>query len=388
MGKKTKKTIGGRPSAQTLSRLAEALAAIEAGRPPGEAAAALAGLGLEEAAELARALGLAASAPAAELAAALVQASGAREARRAFKRALYLLERKGFRATPAPVEPVLKGPEPPRLPAYVSLPDPAGEQMVIAAVPGRGGWDVCLGSVSERGVEHFMVVQVARKGIKPLAATVEEDSKLPLVETEAAHARYLLEEAQAASTLRGGEGLTPEFTPFLKGLAAFTGTLASPPVYGLLDAAEVEGDPALLEGSPRLLEGIGVLWLLPAEEVRPYVLEIEGAETSGLVLSREQRQERLLAIFQKAARELFDERRRRAWRRRLEESAFVLARRGKREEAGMALAAALDLGREPSELRVSPLALALVGRSLAPLLAEAAGQREEESLIIKPGEPR
>jgi len=339
--------------------------------------------------ELAAALAREGSVSAARLAQALAEAHPAKEARRAFKRALYLLEQKGVKLAPRPAESVLKAPQAAPPPAYVSLPDPAGHQMVIAAVPAPTGYDACLCSVSPEGVEHFILVNVPRKGLRALARRVEEDSGLPVAETAHAHARLLLEEARDISAARG-RSLPAEFAPFMYALEAVTPRAGQPPVYGQLDEAEVAADAALIERAPTLLEGIGMLWTLPPEDVQPYVAQLEEAEGSGLVLSREQRQERLLLILDRAARELFDDERRRAWRRRLEESAFVLASRGKKDEARVALAAALDLKRGLGEVRPNPLAVALVTRSIAPLLAEHKAQKdqaEEEtpSLIIKPG---
>jgi hypothetical protein len=370
-------------SPQTESRLGEALASLATGVPVEEVASTLArGAEVEAGLELAAALARQDTPQAAELARDLSGVFPVREVRRAFKRTLYLLEQKGFRPQPRPGEPPpLRAPEAVRLPAFVSLPDPAGHQMVVAAVPGRGGYDACLCSVSPEGVEHFMLVAVPKRGIKELAAKVEEDSGLPITETEPAHARSLLEEAQGQSTA-GGRGLAPEFAPFLQALSALAGRVERPPVYGLLDEAEVGEDAALLEISPELLESIGILWTLPVDDVRPYVTLLEAADSVGLVLTPEQRRERLLDIVRKAAAELFDTERRRAWRRRLEESAYVLARRGKGGEARIALAAAIDLGREPNG--PNPLVLALVGRSMVPLLKEAKAEEGEPSLIIRP----
>lgn len=385
MGRKKKREPQVSPEAQ--ARLREALAALAAGRPPGEVAAGLArGTSPEQGLELAAALAGEDSEQAAELAAAGAEVFAARNVSRAFKRALYLLEQKGRKVVRRAEEPVLRRvAEPARLPAYVSLPDPAGHQMVIAAVPGRGGYDACLCGVSPEGVEDFILIRVPRKGLKELAAKVEEDSKLPIAETDNAHARLLLEEARDVSSARG-RTVAPEFPPFLKALAVFAPRREEPPVYELLDAAQISAEPSLLERSPTLLEGIGTLWLLPAGELRPYVLRLEEAETSGLLLSRQQRQERLLDIFGRAARDLFDARRRRAWQRRLEESAYVLVRRGRLEEARIALAAAIDFAGEPGELRQNPLALGLVSRSLLPLVREIEAE-EKDSLIIKPGGP-
>jgi hypothetical protein len=370
-------------SPRVVAGLEEALGAMAAGRPAEEAATELAReLSAAQAVELAAALAARESREAARLAAALAEAHPVKDARRAFKKTLYQLGRKGLSVAEKAEASVLKAPSPTRPPAYVSLPDPAGEQMVIAAVPGRRTYDACLCSVSAEGVEHFLVVNVPKKGLRELAAKVEEDSKLPIAETGDAHARLLLEEAQAASAARG-RSVAPEFAPFLRALAAVAPRGERPAVYDLIEAAEVGRAEGLVARSAQLLENIGVLWHLPLDDVQPYVLQLEEAETSGLVLSQEQRQERFSDIIRKAVRELFDAPRRRAWRRRLEESAYVLARKGKTDEARLALAAALDFERGTDELRENPIALAVVSRSMAAVLKDVQS-REEESLIIKP----
>lgn len=383
----SKKGKGQAVSAETRAKLVGALERLARGEEPRRVATELAEgderLGLE----LAAALAAEESEQAARLAQALSQTFAASKARRAFKRTLYLLEQKCFRVERPEGEPaVLKAPEPPRLPAYVSLPDPVGHQMVIAAVPGHDGLDACLCSVSPEGVEHFVLVAVPRRGLREIAAHVEEDSRLPVAETGPDHARLLLEEARDRAAERG-RGVPAEFAPFLRALSAFAPKAERPPVYGLLEEAEVAADSRLRQETPRLLEGVGVLWHLPEADVKPYVLKLEAAEQSGLVLTAEQRAERLQAIFEEAAGELFDPKRRLAWRRRLEESAYVLARRGKAAEARLALAGALEMGRMESgregEWRPGPLVLAIASRSMLPLLKEAQ-EAKDSSLIIKP----
>ncbi|MFH0810495.1 MAG: hypothetical protein V2A77_08535 [Pseudomonadota bacterium] len=377
-------------SPRVVATVGEALEAVRAGRPVAEVSAELVAQGWasEQVMEVASELGRQASQEAADLAAGLAAAPGfaEKDVHRALKRALYLLEQKGFKVEAPRGEPVLKPVAIPALPAYVGLPDAAGHQLVVATIPAQGGYNACLCGLSPRGVEHFSLLSVPKKSLRKMVERIEEDSRLPVAETDETHVLYLLEEARAAS-MAEGEALDPEFATFLRvfsGLAA--GRRETPAIYDVIPAAEVEADESLLERCVELLQDIGLLWSLPLYLVRPYADELDRAEGSGLIIGRELREARRLEIIGKAAAELFDAGRRKRWRRRLEECAFVMARKGRPDEARIALATAIHFGHEIAASRPHPLAAALIGRSLD-LLRAKERERMEFSPIITPGGP-
>jgi len=83
--------------------------------------------------------------------------------------------------------------------------------------------------------------------------------------------------------------------------------------------------------------------------------------------------------------ELFSGDRREVYKRRLEEMAYVLLKRGKEEEAKICLSVAVDLERPFTPFQPNPFLFQLVARSISILLAEDRERKgQEPSLIIQP----
>jgi hypothetical protein len=92
-----------------------------------------------------------------------------------------------------------------------------------------------------------------------------------------------------------------------------------------------------------------------------------------------------MEIYQQAVHEIFDEPRRFLYRRRLEEMAYVLWKKGQENESRMAVAAAAGLQKESSMLSPHPFLLELVKRSIASLIEEEKEKKDKEpGLIIRP----
>jgi len=126
---------------------------------------------------------------------------------------------------------------------------------------------------------------------------------------------------------------------------------------------------------------------LEKEEAQKYMDLLEGASQSRLILAPHQQESRLFEIYQHAVHELFDEKRRLLFRRRLEEMAFMLWKKGLQAEARIALSAAAGLSEESKILYPHPFLLELVKRSLMYLREEQKQEKEREKgsgLIIPP----
>lgn len=121
-------------------------------------------------------------------------------------------------------------------------------------------------------------------------------------------------------------------------------------------------------------------WALPDEEVEPYVKQLLEIENSPLVLSEAATRERLERHTAKAIAELFSPEVRVRYKRRLEESAYVMLHTGRVEIARTALACALRLAPEAPDSPPSDLAEAIVKRSIGYLLM-ASDDHEEGGLI-------
>jgi hypothetical protein len=114
---------------------------------------------------------------------------------------------------------------------------------------------------------------------------------------------------------------------------------------------------------------------------------LEDAANSRIILAPHQQEGRFFEIYRQTVRELFDEKRRLLFRRRLEEMAYVLWK--KRDEAGakISVAAGLGLTAEDKLLFPHPFLIELVKRTVLALREEARREKEKEKaggLIIQP----
>ena len=113
---------------------------------------------------------------------------------------------------------------------------------------------------------------------------------------------------------------------------------------------------------------------------------IQEAETSKLVLTPIQKEERISAKYVEAAEEVFHRERRLIYKRRLEEMAYVLYKMAREEEAMICFAGALSLREEegiPSSRH--PFLLELIKRTISSVLWEEEQEsREVPSFIVKP----
>jgi hypothetical protein len=106
----------------------------------------------------------------------------------------------------------------------------------------------------------------------------------------------------------------------------------------------------------------------------PYLEEMRSVSQSKIVLSQGQQAQRMDDIRRKAVSKIFTPEKRAVMIRRLEESAYVLFKQDQAREAELALAAAIDMKKEPSPLRESEFLLTMVELSLR----YWAGETEEE----------
>jgi hypothetical protein len=139
------------------------------------------------------------------------------------------------------------------------------------------------------------------------------------------------------------------------------------------------------ESASLLAEPVMRTWWPRPEEATALLGEIREVRESPLVLPQAQQEERLRAVLEHAAAELYAEP---PLGRRLRATAFVFAETGRPAAAATALAvaAALEAGTRPAAI---PLVQALVQRGLGTQLAAAEAERRQEragALVLTPSE--
>jgi hypothetical protein len=242
------------------------------------------------------------------------------------------------------------------------------------------------GMVSDRtGLVSFSGGEIGRKGFRSLLEEIRKGGPAPLVEMDAPYMALLLTQAYAMTMSRGG---TPpqEYAPFKAEIESLKKEDGQALIYSHLKAEEVREDDHLLRRIPELLKADVFLgWGIEEARIRPYADSVSEAEESKLVLSQVQKEIRVREIYQRAVAELFGEDERRVYKKRMEELAYYLLKRGREDEARVCLAVALDLEKPPTAFQASPFLVQLVAQSMRRMLDERRAEKSKEpSFIVKP----
>ncbi len=122
---------------------------------------------------------------------------------------------------------------------------------------------------------------------------------------------------------------------------------------------------------------VNMHWLLEWKLLIDCYKEIYELENSSLVLTEQQKESRITDIVKKTARLFFDDNNRLLFQRRLEDTAYILWKSGKEEEAKSAFAAALAFapGGVPAEKH--PFAIKTVEKNFIFLREQAQRNKEQ-----------
>lgn len=137
-------------------------------------------------------------------------------------------------------------------------------------------------------------------------------------------------------------------------------------IYRVVDAREVKWNPLLLERSAALLsEDAFSSWIIPKEEVSEYIEDLDASESSMIIVGVKSKEEQRKNIIDSALDGFFSADRRKLYKRRLEEQAFILFLIEKPPIAKVALAAAMGLDPDSGVwVQNHPFARALMELSL------------------------
>jgi len=157
-------------------------------------------------------------------------------------------------------------------------------------------------------------------------------------------------------------------------------SLESAMIYRILNAEEIRSQESLLGKSPGLLkERELTLWLLEWRFLLDSYRELYDAEHSTLVLAEYQKEQRVSEIVNKTTRQFFDDKNRLVFQRRLEETAYILWKKGNVEDAKAALAAALAFAPQGVPSEKHPFALKTVEENFKFLKEQAQKEKRSDS---------
>ncbi len=307
---------------------------------------------------------------------------------KSIKRTLYKLRQKGVRweERPSKDEPVLRPPKPAEPQGYLGAMDSTGNRVIVIARPQPlKGLFVVFSIVNDlEGIQEFTLKELSRKGFEEFVGSSLASADFPIVPAPGAYCIHLLKEASSLSR-RLSKPLPHGYHEAEHEFKETTWDSPDPIIYQHIKEDDVRDQAHLLKESANLHEIRPFsAWFLKDEEIEEYVSSIRDAQQSRIVLTPDQKDARLNSIYRKALEELFPEEKRIAWKRRLEEMAYILLKSGKEKEARAALSAAIDLKNPFSPIDPNPFIWNLLLKSIYSMMKSdyEEKQREEKARLI------
>ena len=275
--------------------------------------------------------------------------------------------------------------------AYLTSIDGRGARLVWVLWRAASGGSRLLQAVVDDsvGVREAEIATVTRNGFREYIQQVDANPTILLAQVEPARAIETLQAAARRSEQSGNE-VPAAYLEFARRSQVSPGAAGpvTARIYGLIDAGEPGGDAALIEASMTLLrEPCFQSWAMDGAAVDAAAEEVHSAETSTLMISEEQRRERMQAAIRNAVHESFDPDSRSLYRGRLEEMATMLWERGRHDEARRALAAAIGLTDVEDLFHGHAFARALVHRGVWLAYQDhqrAAAAEQQRSRLVQP----
>ncbi len=247
--------------------------------------------------------------------------------------------------------------------AFAGYYDWMGTRVLVTHVwaPARGRAFIVWILGEDIGIDECHVFHGGKRELEELMRDAVKEMRLVEIDTE--HARFLLKEA-AEARREAGKEMPQGYFLYSEAVKRMPPAPTRPIIYEKMDADEIRGDASALRDSSRLLSLLFACpWGLDEEETKPYREKVLAAAKSVIYTSKTVRSERLRAIVEEAIAALFTPEVAEKYRRRLEETAYLLLLEGREKPARSALAAALAIadGKPPREI---PFVEALVEGSV------------------------
>ena len=322
----------------------------------------------------------------------LVRETSEKYVRKEVKRALYRLQQRGVDVpeveVSAPVPVIATS-----LEGYRSSVDGHGDQLVWLVKRQPGGAAHLYAMINDpEGMREAALNLVTRKALKSIRTELATRHNLQLVEADWHYCDFLMHRAFGWARQRAGR-IVGDYPALRAQLIKAPAPEDLPPlILSQVDPAAIESEPDFLSHSVGLLEEKEFrTWLFGADELRPYIEELEGAKDSPLVLNRLQQEDRLRSVIERAVEELFTGDLRPSWVRRLYAMADFLWATGRQERAKQSVAVAAALASGVLAARAIPFCEHLTQASLGSLLQHTLhdeAERAKTSLVLTPQQLR
>jgi hypothetical protein len=335
-------------------------------------------------------LGKIAASAAAEALLRLEKRAGDKDLKKEIRRSLFKLSQKGL-TIPEDKRAEEKSPTPilsrsPEIEAYMSPVDGAGGRLVWIVKPQAGhGLQTIQAMINDReGLQRIGGTQIRRKELRNMAQEIKKQHGVTMVPVPWEYADLLLYENFEKAKAAGRSGLE-NFHQLRSIVNTAKPRAQDHPVYQRLNSGDVR-EGAWRELSRRLLDEPEFrFWILDADWTKPFLGQLEEAQTSRLVLNPMQKEERVAGIVRDAVKTLCAGATGKIMQRRMEDMAFYFVEAGRMDVAKLTLAVAQQIKEgDPGPLDISFLS-GLVQKSFAFYLSQQKNKAEEEpSFIVKP----
>jgi hypothetical protein len=324
----------------------------------------------------------------------LVEKSTDKEAVKRAKKALYVLKEKGIvPKTSESVEPeaVIREDKDESDEAYSTTYDSFGARLLILAIPALSRILVCKASVDDTsGMLRFSAAEMSRKNyrdfIKELKDSVVKQGISSLVRIDPSHCRLWLQEAYELSKAAGH--LIPEaFKSLRYRIKPHEADDSNDPTAELETPSE-QDIRWIRNHADELFEIPEIaVWMVEKDQLLPYTNRYMEMAESKLVLNEEQRRAKLKDILADFASEYFNEERLNRLVTRLRETAYLLKRKGEKDQASKVNALAEDLsGLSPLSTHsfLESFMLRSIVGTIQAFASEEQRRSNQDDAIIKP----
>jgi hypothetical protein len=308
-----------------------------------------------------------------------------KELSKGIKKTLYRLKNKGIElaspdpltAVPAPTAEVpLPSPT-----AYVTTMDPLGERLILAVKPKDDQELTILQFLvsDQKGINDLIASVTTPKDFEQYLTRISTTKDITMVEVALDYCHLLIKESSQRNHISGTK-IPANYFLWKKFFGSYDTALEKPAMYTLLPADAIQSEAPLLKRSEDLIAKYTfTFWLLDWKLLVNAYQEIHELENSPLVLSEPQKESRIHEIVQKTAQAFFDDKNRLLFQRRLEESAYILWKTDKQDDAKSAFAAALAFAPKGVPSDNHPFALKTVEKNLAFLKEQSQKEKRSES---------
>jgi len=253
--------------------------------------------------------------------------------------------------------------------------DGAGSRPVFVAIPRMpAGFQVGIGIVNdEKGMVDFVFGDYSKKRMKEVRDLFAQNFSI-LIETTIAHAATVLEETY---TLNGpGSSADPlrhyrRLRPYIQDKVTL---LDHHLIYDHIPSESLAGEVLTDTQIHNLFEhDIMAAWLFDLEKMETLVKDMDEAENSQILISEEQKANRIREIKEKAVDDLYTDAKRLLLKGRLEENAYIFFKMEEEALARACLLTAASLERKSSLAGANPFLMAMLERTLKLYLSATGG---------------